>query len=718
MGRKKNQIDYQIFVTLASPLMDSPILEPLKPQIGNRYVEGDTFNTAMMVAAEVSSLPSGPKDPFTRNDTKTVDDKSREKVNKNLDFLAGEYRNILDNENIKKYDAIHKYYEHVQRYITDAQNGIDRNAYMNSINGVQYCLSNPDWIASNKVTGFVATPEEMNGMLKDMRYPEFWDTANALCDLEIEMEGKSGEYSPEEKKQLSERIKELNNTLVSIYNHQRQPEMREKYNGKFFLDHADSIEQSHSIWGNRGAGKSIEAINKLNTALDNGWDPTRISDYLRIQRMCNDFAKEANQLEESNNPDLSALANQMKKVSELNPNGKKFANQEELFAYYDRFSKSVTAAIKESQKPGILEAYEDTLNSGALLSPHSHRNNGHLEVCEYFAERAAFAVPPAVRQTMQVAAFDDGVTDIRRQAKAQLEKFKNNLDNLQKNNSDYYKNMRSALETVANLPADVSLNEVNAAMDNLRAKSAEYVNKRKGIFKTGKGQARLDAADELIRFADNSKANLSEITQETIIARNPDTKSSKLDPSYQKKFGTVNEQEEPIPELEDALEAMDSPQNSNDKKFGLKVDVLAKAFTEISQKPNDQIKMVEMKYSGKDGAPQKFEFDEYIRSMSRLLAAKTLESKINRGEIDRQRAFNTVEINAMKLERDKTFMSMAKEARDNPAFRKELADLTPGELFAKLSVRKQNEKLKQAQGKKDRENEVVNKANKTNEIKM
>lgn len=43
---------------------------------------------------------------------------------------------------------------------------------------------------------------------------------------------------------------------------------------------------------------------------------------------------------------------------------------------------------------------------------------------------------------------------------------------------------------------------------------------------------------------------------------------------------------------------------------------------------------------------------------------------------------------------------MAKEAKDNPKIREELADLSPAELFAKLAARKQNEKLKEASAKK------------------
>lgn len=704
---KDKGINYYFLQVMLGSIIDPTLLQPYQSSLDNRYTNGPTLEAASQHMVNYSEFAIGEFDPYTASPTMTFkNDKQKKQAEDIIDFLDKEYQTIIDNKEIEKDGPVHQFFVHSRRLLTDAKTGIDRNSYMARLDNLQYIYGNPDWITRNKNTGFVATSQQLNDMLRDMKYPDLWELADERCDLEIEMDTAKEAFTSEQKQDFSERIQKLNEQVIAVYEHQLTPEMKEKYDGKFFTEHTAT---THSVWGKRGPANCIDRLRKENELLASGWDPTRISEYSRIRRLCENYAREAKALEESGDPAFSTLVERMKKVAELDPAEKNLSGKDQWDTYYDTLSEAITSVISAKPDKEHLKAYEDIVHTNPCLKPLERgKGSGKLEISEFFASRMALPNERSKElRTKAVEEFDKGVSDIRRQAREKLKSFTDNLDRLQKNNSEYYMNMRAALERVATLPADASLNDVNAAMDNLKEKSAGYVRKRTGLIKSSKGKARLDAANDLISFADSSKAEIEKITKHTLIGLSPDKKSSELDPSYQEKFATKETVDESL--LEGIEAAMEEPaakesaeieperMRREKRKFNAALEGLVKDFQEKSSLSNDQIGMIEQKIPGKNGKePRTIRHDEYIMSLSRMIAAKSLQMQVEKGEMSVSNAFNSINMNSLKLEQDKTFFQMAKEARENPAFRKELSEMSMGEIFAKLSLRKHNEKLAQA----------------------
>lgn len=265
--------------------------------------------------------------------------------------LSNKYQEVLSNKELDKYPATKKFFEFQKKMADSAVDGIDRYGYLRKLSAENYALGgNPDW--KNVIDGKNVTAEEMEDMLQGMQYDKMWDELDKRIDLEITMDKKSpDQYTEEEKRIFANQIKESNDALIAIYEHRITGDREEKF-GKYFKNWGG---ENGTVSGNRGVNSAIAAMKEENAALDRGWDPTRISDYKGIKRICDNCRRDAF-TDQYADPVFDGMKERMAQLAALNPENKTFTSKKEFDAYLKDLHSAMENLSREVNKPEVQNA--------------------------------------------------------------------------------------------------------------------------------------------------------------------------------------------------------------------------------------------------------------------------------------------------------------------------------------------------------------------------
>lgn len=650
--------------------------------------------------------------PFTEDSDLSLpkDSELDQEMRTYTERLNKAYKDALSKEKLKEYPGLHRYLEYNGSIVDSALNGVNRYSYLSRLSGDNYSTGNPDWMLVGSKTKQPHTVKEFDDMLVGMRYPEMWDTLDKRIDLEREMEQKKPyEYSPEEKKAFSEQIKESNQKLISIYEHQMSDESKEKYSDFF-----RTWDEPHgSVAGGRGPRKKIARMKAENEALDRGWDPTRIADFNKIKDYCNEYKLDNETEERYADPKLNDLKGFLKKLDSLDPTKQTFSSQKEFETYSENVYRTLKDITEEIKKPEVsdaiksvtdraieerdaklaeiakMEDYEqkkqarkensreyawavdNTFNN--LLKPHK------MEYMDFIAERIADSNKDLV-DSRDIDRFENKVDEIRTQAKEKLENFEQNLDGLRKENSQQYKDMKAALEAVANLPKDASLDEVTGATWELQKAAQNYVSKNDGFFKSRSGRARLNAAEELVEFSTTGRSSILDLTKETTVRKNSSIKTSELNGTF------VSEEAEKAAGVdEDLMSQIDAAMKPE------KRTTYTRALDDYEDTHQSQM---EKNYDlGYDNSSQR----AFKTDVAKKIVIHTLRQQRKEGQkyID----VSKIDDYAHQIASDPAFKEMMNYDNGQAtthASRKQFVDMEPGEVFAKYAMQKQHMKMQEA----------------------
>ena len=735
-------IDYTFMLAAASELagkFDAGFLGAYRKEVGEKWFSEENFNSH--VVNPVSHLETngfnGPKmiNPYLNGiEYKQLANSVEQKNDTaaDLEMISGEYKELLANPELQKFPGATSHLKYLQRFVESAREGVDRYKYMTMMPGGSRSLALADW----KTKGF--TSQEFDDMLTGMKFDQLWEKLDARCDLEMEMAGK--DLSPEQRAEYSQKLVDVNKDLIGIYEHMMSPECEKKYS-RFYENF------SLNITGARGYGGSVRGLNAENEALAKGWDPAKISDMRMmayITERCRNTKAIFNAMDD---PAINRFADSVKRVANLDPSYMGFESQADFENYYMDFSLAVKDMMAEGAKPGILDSIDGFLKAnkglvdkGKTVLNGIDPNMGDHERFVFFANKTDLANDPIARSPERQAYIDkirdraeyrlsekrnaldadhcvEGLEKIQKQAQEKLRDFTTNLDGLQKKNSDYYNNMRSALEAVADLSSWNSLNEINAALDNLSKRSQEYTKARDGIFKSDAGRKRLNAAADLTDFAKNAKDTIGMLSKDTILAKKSSdsvhifvsSKGENVDmealdnelkgwTAFTEKI--VNQSQSMAEDIEQAL----APEND-------------RSYTVKDWRGENKLNGLE-RYNAeyytelKGFAGLEFHEDEnVIDNLAKVIVGKTLSIQVKKGAISEKEAVSKYADSVSSLRKDGTFREWSKQYTSKDKNCEEnlsdLCKMTPGEIYTKFTVAKHNEMLKKDAAKQmDRKKEL------------
>lgn len=151
---------------------------------------------------------------------------------------------------------------------------------------------------------------------------------------------------------------------------------------------------------------------------------------------------------------------------------------------------------------------------------------------------------------------------------------------------------------------------------------------------------------------------------------------------------------------------------SKDRDLELGID------RKLSARVKDTVEVMNAPTEGKDPLSQRMnnDYEEFQRinsnpeaherefkiALANVIAGKTLDQGIRMGKVTEEQASQVWDHTSKIIRtRDSSFIKMAEEVYNNPKERQQLSLMEPGEIYAKLVLRKQNEKLREAVAKQN-----------------
>ncbi len=607
---------------------------------------------------------------FTANTAQHIKDTAND-----LNDFSQQYKKLLDNPDMQNYKGVCSYISYMQKFVESAREGVDRYGYMSRVPGCNKTNGFADFLRKDKKTGIEFTPQEFDSMLIDMGFDKMWANMDKRCDLEMEMDGRT--YGADQNAEYGRRITEINNELIRVYERMMSPEMEQKYSK--YYDHFNGNEGT--IAGNRGYGEVVSKLKAENEALANGWDASRLADYRVLEKLSEQCKNSLDLFDTIGDPELDNIEKSMRRIASLNPKDHKFSGRADMDTYLTQYSMALKDLSAEIEKPEMqtkIAGYSDQygLDKGKYALAAVQKKNNLPGVYDIVHEMARKTDISSVlitdfsrerekevargKEAAEANRCADTIEDIARQAKEKLNDFTTRLDIQRKSNSDLYKNMRNALQGVSKLSKSNSVEEVNAALENLKKESEIYRKERSSIFKTEKGQSRLDAAADLIDFAKSSKTELSKDVMGTSIEKRQNVK---LDEIFDKSLKNAREM---VADVDAAM--------SNESSEAAKMhDGLSR---KIEERKND------------------LSLDEFTNTLSGLIAQKIIDIGIQRKTFTPDNAPNAAAY-AAHVSENKHFKNWAKSIFEDFEQRSKLAEMTPGEVYAKYATSRQQDMLKE-----------------------
>ena len=513
MPKKKPEIPAQppivdgkdyYFYTLAGPiLIDSGLISFLESDITNKW--GTGFLEALNKDLPKFVMPFGEDytSPYAVNGTSpkrtTV---SKPKVQAELQEgikLAGNYLNQISKvEKLQNYPAISHYLDLVSSFFDSELNGGDKWKYASRLPSITDPLACVDW--TDKMTnGKTATAADLNKMLTDLRFPELWHLLDLRISTEAELDG--ADLGEPEKAEIAGRLQEINNKQIEIYEHLIDPKNKELFTcwtkGGYEMN----------VIGDRGYPSMIQALKAENQALQNGWDPRKISELHTIQGVAKNSATMADQLEGTNKKIYQPVVQKLRKLAAFDPLEKTFANQAEFDAYTTRFALEFREAKSLLQYPKIVNE----------LKKDKELNLVHP--AELFCKR--FEETVKRNDALKQVEYEDTITALAKDAVKKYNEL-TALDGKANKRSPLYNNMKKALIDVAELGKyPPSLNKINQKLEKLAQVTEEYSRARSGMLKHGDGKRRVQMADSLNSLAQTYQKKFAELSKVCPAAKFP-----------------------------------------------------------------------------------------------------------------------------------------------------------------------------------------------------
>lgn len=447
-------------------------------------------------------------------------------VDDNLDKL-------LSNEEIKRSPGMKANLEFTRSFGEAAKNGRDKFATARKLPDGNFPFAHPDW-SNEDVNGKMFSRADFDGMLTGMGFSKLAKSVDKSIELTEQLDG--AYLTDEQRKEYTRQITTHNKYRYDIYDRMRTPEYENNYR-RFFKD-SKTGGFDNDIKGERGTHIHSNELKAQNKALENGWDVTRINDVNAINNILHYFDNIVKVTDTLKDPGLTKLNALAKNMQELAPEKQKFSNTAEYAAYSMQFARGMKQLYDEMAKPETQKtidkyrkSHKDLLNDTIPFRSKDafdqFKNDTELYSKELDLKNMDLSkYPPDKRAEKQkelelaseladVKLSRKTINNIAKQAAAKLKFMEENLDGQRKENSKYYTNMKNALMAVANLEdGEWNYEDVQSKLQSLSFDSGNYSEKRSGTFKSKEGQQRLDFADELSTFANDSLKELKNATKD------------------------------------------------------------------------------------------------------------------------------------------------------------------------------------------------------------
>ena len=426
-------------------------------------------------------------------------EKEKKPVADQIQLAASYYNKILDIPEMENYPAVASYLRMTSSFLNSELAGGEKYKYASRVPDIYLLTSFPDWTdASPLEKGKMMGIKDFEKMLQDLRMPELWKNLDDRILIEAQLD--TDVLSEEELKTASEKIRELNNKQIEILEHMVKPENKNLYTcwGGYDMD----------IAGERGYRMTIEHLKEENKALENGWDPRKISEYFAIKKAVVLTGAMKQKLEEEADPVYKSVLDKADAFMQIRPEEMKFRDQAEYDAFSSRVALQYADILDALDHPQVQKAL--STNQAVNANVTGSTTNLTRPAAEMFERCDSSGLAHTGRVFREVV----------EKAAEHFKEFEQ-LDH--KRPSAQYINMKKALYDVAVLGSQPhSLDKVNKALDALEKASMEYSEERSGLFKHGKGKERVQFADRLTAFAQKSKSRMAEVSKGSPAAENPD----------------------------------------------------------------------------------------------------------------------------------------------------------------------------------------------------
>ena len=277
-------------------------------------------------------------------------DEQKQKIAEDMDFLEQKMNAVTGNKEMQALPGIIAHVEVMQDLLKAAREGKDKFSYITRLPGETLIEGSPDF-NFDKALDAPKTPKGkaklMNDIIIDMQYDKIWKEMSARADLMMELDGAI--LNDKQKAEAKQKLIASNNKLIAAYQSQISPDNEEKY-ARFFQNYQDTVK------GDRGVKPLIAKLEELNQALENGWDPTRIDDYLAMKHMTELCKTSQIALDEKKDKVLSDYSEKNQAFYNLSPAGRHFASQEEFDKYFCDYNKALKDLVEVASDPNVKNA--------------------------------------------------------------------------------------------------------------------------------------------------------------------------------------------------------------------------------------------------------------------------------------------------------------------------------------------------------------------------